>query len=392
MRPLPLIIILMVLDHVAFNGSRVAVSLNAINQHATPLTVGILIALYALLPALLSVKAGRWIDRIGVNKPLLIGSVGVGCGTVIPFIFPTLTALYATSIITGVSFMLINVSAYHAVGEMSAPEERPVNFSYVALGFSTSAFIAPMLTGVAIDQLGYRSTFFILSLFTVLPIIALSANLLPAPKVHASHEAMPKGDVMDLLRDADLRRLFIAMAILTVAWDIYGFAIPIHGSHIGLTASQIGIVMGAFAAATFAVRLAMPFIASRVKPWSLLATSLLISSISFVAIPFTNSVGLLMAIMFLMGLGLGAPQPMVLTLLHQSAPVGRAGEALGLRTTLINTSQTVMPLVFGVVGAALGMTPLFWGMAVALLGGSVFARKNGIGEVDNKACQPQKDR
>lgn len=374
MRPLPLIIILMVLDHVAFNGSRVAVSLSAINQQATPLTVGTLIALYALLPALLSVKAGRWIDRIGVNKPLLIGSVGVGCGTVMPFIFPTLTALYATSIITGVSFMLINVSAYHAVGEMSAPEERPVNFSYVALGFSTSAFIAPMLTGVAIDQLGYRSTFFILSLFTVLPIIALSANLLPAPKVHASREAMAKGDVMDLLRDADLRRLFIAMAILTVAWDIYGFAIPIHGSHIGLTASQIGIVMGAFAAATFAVRLAMPFIANRVKPWSLLAASLLISSVSFVAIPFTDSVGLLMAIMFLMGLGLGAPQPMVLTLLHQSAPVGRAGEALGLRTTLINTSQTVMPLVFGVVGAALGMTPLFWGMAVALLGGSVFAR------------------
>ena len=374
MRPLPLIIILMVLDHVAFNGSRVAVSLSAINQQATPLTVGTLIALYALLPALLSVKAGRWIDRIGVNKPLLIGSVGVGCGTVMPFIFPTLTALYATSIITGVSFMLINVSAYHAVGEMSAPEERPVNFSYVALGFSTSAFIAPMLTGVAIDQLGYRSTFFILSLFTVLPIIALSANLLPAPKVHASREAMAKGDVMDLLRDADLRRLFIAMTILTVAWDIYGFAIPIHGSHIGLTASQIGIVMGAFAAATFAVRLAMPFIANRVKPWSLLAASLLISSVSFVAIPFTDSVGLLMAIMFLMGLGLGAPQPMVLTLLHQSAPVGRAGEALGLRTTLINTSQTVMPLVFGVVGAALGMTPLFWGMAVALLGGSVFAR------------------
>ena len=73
MRPLPLIIILMVLDHVAFNGSRVAVSLYAINQQATPLTVGAMVALYAFLPALLSVKAGRWIDRIGVNKPMLIG-------------------------------------------------------------------------------------------------------------------------------------------------------------------------------------------------------------------------------------------------------------------------------------------------------------------------------
>ncbi len=375
MRPLPLIIILMVLDHVAFNGSRVAVSLYAINQQATPLTVGALVALYAFLPALLSVKAGRWIDRIGVNKPMLIGSAGVCIGTAIPFIFPFLTSLYATSIITGVSFMLINVSAYHAVGEMSSPEDRPVNFSYVALGFSTSAFIAPMLTGVVIDTLGYRVAFLILSLFTVLPIIALSANLLPPAKHHDPSEPISKGDVTDLLRNKDLRRLFIAMAILTVAWDIYGFAIPIHGSHIGLSASQIGIVMGAFAAATFTVRLAMPFIADRVKPWSLLAASLLIAGVSFIVIPLTESVGYLMAIMFVLGIGLGAPQPMVLTLLHQAAPVGRAGEALGLRTTLINTSQTVMPLVFGAVGATLGMTPLFWTMAVTLVGGSFFARQ-----------------
>jgi MFS family permease len=177
-----------------------------------------------------------------------------------------------------------------------------------------------------------------------------------------------------LLRDTEIRRLFIAMAILTVSWDIYGFAIPVHGSHIGLTASQIGIVMGAFAAATFAVRLAMPFIAQRVKPWSLLTASLLTAGTSFMAMPFTDSVGVMMALMFLLGLGLGGPQPMMLTLLHESAPPGRAGEALGLRTTLINTSQTVMPLVFGGIGSAVGMAPLFLTMAVALLAGAIFAR------------------
>lgn len=375
MRPLPLIIILTVLNHVAFNGSRVAVSLFAINQDATPLTVGALVALYAFLPALLSVKAGRWIDHIGVNTPLLIGSIGVLIGTIIPVIFPALGALYATSIFAGVSFMLINVSAYHAVGEMSAAAERPVNFSYLALGFSTSSFIAPMLTGVVIDQLGYRAAFLILSLFTVLPIIALSARLLPANQRHHPQEIVAKGDVLDLLDNADLRRLFVAMAILTVAWDIYGFAIPIHGTRIGLSASQIGMVMGSFAAATFAVRLAMPFIANRVKPWSLLAASLLIAGMSFVAIPFATSVEVLMAMMFLLGIGLGAPQPMVLTLLHQAAPAGRAGEALGLRTTLINTSQTVMPLVFGVVSTTLGMSPLFWGMSAILFGGGLFARQ-----------------
>ena len=375
MRPLPLIIILLVLDHIAFNGSRIAVSLNAISLNATAFTVGSLMAVYALLPAILSVSAGRWIDRIGINKPMLVGSVGVGVGVVTPFIIPGLIALYVTAVLTGVSFMLINVSAYHAVGEMSSPDDRPVNFSYVALGFSTSSFIAPMMSGIAIDQLGFRATFLILALFTVLPVIALSAHLLPPVKPREAHTLAPAGAVFDLLRDRNLRHLFIAMAVLTVAWDVYSFAIPIYGSKIGLSASKIGIVMGAFAAATFAVRLAMPFIVNRVRPWTMLTAALLTAAVSYCALPFTQSVAVMMALMFLLGLGLGAPQPMILSLLHESAPIGRAGEALGLRTTMINTSQTVMPLIFGAVGAALGIAPLFWAMAAALLAGSFFAHR-----------------
>jgi MFS family permease len=373
MRPLPLIIILMVLDHVAFNGSRVTVTLYAIHQGASALTVGVLVAMYALLPALLSVAVGRWIDRAGMAKPMLLGSATVGIGTLLPFLFPGLTVLYVTSVVVGVAFMLINVAAYHAVGELSLPEDRAVNFSYVALGFSTSAFIAPVLSGVGIDNFGHRATFLLLASFTALPILALSMKLVPLPVPKPRAPGTPPGDVFDLLRDRQLRRLFVTMAILTVAWDVYGFAIPVQGIRIGLTASQIGIVMGTFAAATFTVRLATPYFVTRVHPWSVLVASLLIAGISFFALAFATSVGMMMALMFLLGLGLGAPQPMVLALLHESAPPGRAGEALGLRTTLINGSQTVMPLIFGAVGATLGMGPVFWTIAAVLIGGGLFA-------------------
>lgn len=373
MRPLPLIIILMVLDHIAFNGSRVTVTLYAIHQGASALTVGVLVAMYALLPALLSVSAGRWIDRAGMEKPLLLGSATVGIGTMMPFLFPGLTVLYVTSVVVGVAFMLINVAAYHAVGELSLPEDRAVNFSYVALGFSTSAFIAPILSGVGIDHFGYRATFLLLAAFTILPILALSLKLVPLPVPKPRPYGAATGDVLDLLRDAQLRRLFITMAILTVAWDVYGFAIPVHGIRMGLSASEIGIVMATFAAATFTVRLATPFFVNRVNPWSMLVASLMIAGASFFALAFASSVGMMMALMFLLGLGLGAPQPMILTLLHESAPPGRAGEALGLRTTLINGSQTVMPLIFGAVGAALGMGPVFWTIAAVLIGGGLFA-------------------
>ena len=375
MRPLPLIIILMVLDHIAFAGSRITVTLYAIHQGASALTVGTLLALFALLPAILSVAAGRWIDRIGIVRPMQIGSIAVGIGALLPFLWPGMAALYAACVIVGLAFMLVNVAAYHAVGELSKPEDRAVNFSYVALGFSTSLFIAPILSGVSIDSFGHRTTFALLASFTLLPIIVLSLNLLPI----AAHRPKPAhnsaGNVLDLLRDPQLRRLYITMAILTVAWDVYRFAIPVHGSLVVLTASEIGLVMASFAAATFTVRLAMPFFVQHVEPWTMLIGALLIAGLSFFLLPFASNVALMMALMFLLGLGLGAPQPMVLTLLHESAPAGRAAEALGLRTSLINGSQTVMPLMFGAVGAALGMMPVFWTISAALVFGSFYARR-----------------
>ncbi|MBI3714765.1 MAG: MFS transporter [Betaproteobacteria bacterium] len=375
MKPLPLLIILLILDHIAFSGSRVSVSLDAISLHASPFTIGLLIALHALLPALLSVTAGRWIDRIGIVRPMLIGSTGVGVGIVLPFFFSGLPVLFATALMSGVAFMLINISAYHAVGEWSAPEERPVNFSYISLGFSTSTFIGPLIAGIFIDQLGFAAAFLLLALFTVLPIIAISAKLLPTHRPHRPEVPVEIDHVFALLRTREMRRLFTVMTMLTLAWDVYGFAIPIYGSSIGLSATNIGTVMGSFAAATFAVRMALPFVVQHLRPWTILSTALLLAGGSFIAIGFTSTLPMLMVVMFSLGLGLGSPQPMVLTLLHQSAPAGRAAEALGLRTTLINTSQTVMPLAFGAAGAALGITPIFWFIALLLLSGSVFTRR-----------------
>ena len=386
-RPLPLVIILMVLDHIAFNGSRISVTLYAIFLGESALTVGTLLALYALLPAVFSVAAGRWIDRIGIIKPMQIGSIGVGVGAVLPYLLPGVAILYAACVIVGLAFMLVNVAAYHAVGELSQPEDRAINFSYVALGFSTSLFIAPILAGVSIDSFGYRNTFALLAAFTVLPIVVLSLKLLPIPAPAPKPEGSTGGNVMDLLRDPQLRRLYITMAVLTVAWDVYSFAIPIQGSLTGLSASEIGLVMASFAAATFVVRLAMPFFVQRVKPWTMLIGALLTAGVSFFLLPFATTVGAMMALMFLLGLGLGSPQPMILTLLHESAPAGRAAEALGLRTTLINGSQTVMPLIFGGVGAALGMMPVFWAMSAALVVGSLYARRASriAAEIDMKA-------
>ena len=47
-----------------------------------------------------------------------------------------------------------------------------------------------------------------------------------------------------------------------------------------------------------------------------------------------------------------------------------------MRTLLLNFSQAGIPLLFGALGAALGIAPAFWAMAVVLAGGGYWLRKS----------------
>ena len=76
----------------------------------------------------------------------------------------------------------------------------------------------------------------------------------------------------------------------------------------------------------------------------------------------------------MLGLVLGAVQPMIMSTLHQITPEHRQGEALGLRLMSINASSVLMPILFGAAGAIAGVAPVFWvvGAAVGLGAHSAF--------------------
>ena len=114
----------------------------------------------------------------------------------------------------------------------------------------------------------------------------------------------------------------------------------------------------------------MPMLSRRYREWQVLLFTLVTAAIGFALIPFFESMAPLMAVAFLLGLGLGAAQPNVMSLLHDRAPAGRVGEALGVRTTIMNSSHVVLPLVFGAFGSVLGAGSAFWVMSILLSAGS----------------------
>jgi len=363
-----------VLGHLAFVGARMTTSLYALQLGASPPTVGVVMALFAALPMLFSVTAGRLIDRAGPRRPILIAFAGLALGAALPFAFPRIEALFFSSTLLGLSFMFIHIGMNSVFGAHGGPEHRPMNFAWLALGFSISGSLGPLVAGFAIEGLGHASAFLLLAFFPALAgvLLLLRREPLPRPERHPHGE---QHRILDLFRVPGLRHAFLVSGTLAMGWDLYAFLMPIYGARLGLAATSIGIIMATFAVATFVVRLAMRVLIRRVKQWVIILSSMVVAGVSYALFPLANSAPPLMALSLLLGLGLGCAQPVIMSLLYESAPPGRQSEAVGVRTTMINASQTLIPLGSGALAGVLGMGPVFGLLAVMLLGGAWFTRR-----------------
>jgi MFS family permease len=374
-RTLVALIPLAIANHAVLAGNRITVSLDAIARGASPFTVGVLMSLYAVFPMLLAISAGRVTDRLGARQPMLLGTAAIGVGALLPLLLPGMAALYASASIVGVGFMAFQVAAQNAAGELGVPAERARNFSLLAMGFSISGFVGPLAAGVAIDHFGFTATFALLAIVPFIPLVVLLRGRLALPGPVTPSGTHHHGGVRALMRHRMLRRALLLNAFFAVGWDLHLVFVPIYGARIGLSASSIGLVLAAFAAATFVVRLLIPALSLRITEHRILAGALFVAGAAYVAYPFATSLAALLPLSFGLGLALGTGQPMIMALLHTHAPPGRMGEAGGVRMSLINTMSFIFPLAFGAVGAALGLAPVFWSVGACLGAAGLVARR-----------------
>ncbi|MDA0825872.1 MAG: MFS transporter [Proteobacteria bacterium] len=369
------------LTHIALTGGRVAVSLSAIGAHMPPLTIGILISLFALFPMLLALHTGRWIDRVGICLPLFTGAGFAAVGCLVPVFHASIGALICASSLIGVGFMIYQVAMQNLLGQ-AKPSRRLHNFSILAVTQSISAFSGPILVGSGLDLFGNRMTFGMLALFP-----AIASFILLTQYAHLPHLARGTGherttDTRSLLIKPSVRRVLIANTVLSGAWDTFTFILPLYGVAIGLSSTRIGVVLSAFALAAFLARLSTPFARAKLSSWTLLALAIACAACVFTLYPLVHSLTQLLTLSFVLGIALGGSQPNVMALLHEEVPPQQIAEAVGLRIALVNLTQFAIPLGFGVLGNAFGTLPLFWGYAFVLVasGGWRWRPRNSVSE------------
>ena len=363
--------IIVMLAQMGTNGAKLLLALFAIDLGASPLQVGITFAMFSILPAILAISAGRWVDRIGVRLPLLLGCGGMAMAIASVFFTPALWALYTCAALIGVFFMVYVVAGQSLVGSMGATGDRTRNFSYYSLAVAFASVMGRAGTGVSIDLVGHRGTALLLALG---PLAALAlAWWLPTrkPSAKASSERTVRTSTYELWKIPALRRALIAAAIVESGNELFALFIPLYGSSLGFSATFIGTLLATFSAATFLVRMALPRLVERFGEEGVLSCALGCAALVGVLTISTALPWALLVLTAAFGFSMGCGMPLSMALTYARAPEGRAAEAIGMRQTVNKSIEVTVPVCFGALAVVAGLAPLAVALGTVLAVGAV---------------------
>ena len=358
MTPLYLTFAVGFLSFTAMTAARVVLSLYALQLGAEASSVGVLGAMFFIFPLLLSWPVGAMSDRTGPRKPLVGSTLIGGSGLLLPFFWPHVAALYIAAAMSGLALALYHVNLQTLVGRLSAnSQERVHNFSNFSLVGAATNFCGPLAGGFAVDHVGHAVASLFIAAMSVAALILLLVFGRSLPRGERS--SAPKLRVMDTLADRTMRGMLITSGLMQLGTDLFQFYMPIYGHSAGMSASAIGVVLAAFASASFCIRFGMAKLVARFSEQRLLCYSFFFGAVGFMLVPASHSVAMLALVAFLFGLGMGCGQPLTTMLMFARCAEGRTGETLGLRLTVNNVMRVAGPAVFGVVASITGLTAVF---------------------------------
>lgn len=367
------ILLLIFLFQTIINATRPVITLSADEFGASIVIIGILTSSFALLPMVFSIHAGKVIDKFGDRIPVIFGFIAAIAGMIVPALFTTIWALFASQLLLGLANICIPIALQNLLGHQSTAKNRDYFFSMFSLCVALGAVIGPLAGGYLSEHVSFQMVYIFCIVIGIISIV-FSFQI---PKVTQKLTGTPTKliDSLKLFENSFIRKALFSSALVLYSKDIFVAYFPLLGKQLNLSTSAIGWIIALQGLATMFVRFVLPKLLENYKRDTILFLSILIAGITFLLLPISQSVFLIALLAIVMGLGLGCGQPISMTTTYNASPPGRTGEVLGFRIATNRFFQLVAPTFFGVIGGSVGMTGIFLFSGVFLVGGSLFFRK-----------------
>ena len=314
--------------------------------------LGVAIAVFNILTALLQTPAGFLVDRTSA-RAVLVGGLILGAGSLTAAAFATsFYAFVAMFALTGIANAVYHPANYALLsGRVSAPRMSQAYSVHIFAGFIGTA-IAPASLLFLAALFGWRGALVVAALLGVATAAAMmlfGEPLASSARKPASEAPATRPDWHVLMSAAVLRNLvfFILLAVTGAGLQNYGivalealWGIPLS---LATTALSVYLLMSAFAV------LAGGMISARTDRHDLVAIAgLAVSALALIPIAiFDLGTAALLALMALSGFCTGVIMPSRDMLVRAVTPPGAFGKVFGFVTTGFNIGGIVAPPLFG---------------------------------------------
>ncbi|WP_070019332.1 MFS transporter, partial [Streptomyces nanshensis] len=347
----------------AVNMARPAVSYHALELGAGARAVGVITAVFALLPLVVAVPLGRHTDRRRCGPLLPVGAALIAAGCALSGTASSLVTLAVWSGVLGLGHLVFMIGAQSLVARQSGPGEHDRNFGHFTIGGSAGQLIGPVLAGLivggagagagtdgaaaaagshAVSQHSSAVALFASGALSLCSYAALwriegrARSGSPAePGNGRGKDAAPETPVpvARILRARGVPAgIFASLAVLSTT-DVLTAYLPVVGEERGIAPGMVGLLLSLRAAASVLSRLALPAMTARLGRQRLLVVSCLaaggLSALLAVPVP----VWALGAALVVLGFFLGVGQPLTMTTVVRAAPERARSTALALRLT-----------------------------------------------------------
>ena len=282
--------------------------------------IGLVITCSALVFTLSSPAWGRTSDRWGRKPVLLLGlfSYAFGCILFASVFFYGLKgllsglALYLLVISTRVLMAGLMSAAPSAaaayIADTTSTEQRVAGMGRLGAARTLGTILGPALCGLC-AVIGLLTPLYIAAGITLISAILLAVVLQEPPRTVPSAAAKPKLRLLDKRYFPYILVGFVTFFAFSMTSQTIGFYIQDRFALDGrATAQALGMGMMVAAATSF---FAQAFLASRVKikPVRMIALGLPLLMVGYGALLVAGSIGVLVAVLGILGLGLGMVSP-----------------------------------------------------------------------------------
>ena len=368
----------------AFGAHSIAASLGGYThaQHASLLTLGLLLAVYDGAEVALKPVFGSLADRVGA-RPVLLGGLLAFAAASAAFVAagdPAWVGLARFG--QGAAAAAFSPAAGVLVARLTPNTGQGQGFGRYGAWKGLGYTLGPVLGGVLIAAGGYPLLFTTLALLGVV-VAGWAVLVVPAaPPLPRTRQTV--ADLVRRLTSPGFVRPTLALAAATAALSVGVGFLPVVGATRGLGPLATGAIVSLLAAAAAVIqpRAGRARDRGRIGDRTGLAAGLALTAIGCAAVLIPGIAGLVLAAL-LIGCGVGVITPIGFAHLATTTPNERLGQTLGAAEVGRELGDAGGPLLVGGLAAAATLTPallIFAALLTATAASSPYQRGNQINE------------